>query len=159
MARPTQCFISYSHRDYAPCDRLLVHLKAVANRYGFPLWCDHERLRPGFQFNTKIAEAIDKSDIFIPLVTNDFFASDYILQHEGPAMLDRRKQHPNDILISPVIYQESCWRLYFGDYIQVAPMDHRRRVRPVARWRDREQGFAQAANEIADAIADWFGPP
>jgi hypothetical protein len=156
MARPTQCFISYSHRDHAACDRLVAHLKAVARSYPFSLWHD-PRIRVGFYFNEVIAQAIENSDIFVPLVTNDFFASDYIFEHELPAILARHRDH--HALVVPVIYQESLWRLQFGNYIQVTPIDDRRRLRPVRQWRDHEAGFARAASDIAAAIEDWFGTP
>jgi hypothetical protein len=154
MAGPGQCFISYSHRDYASFERLLTHLKPVAHLYGFNLWHDR-RINAGNYWNATIQTEIAKSEIFIPLITNDFFASDYIIAHELPAMLDRHK-HANALLV-PVIYRESCWRSFFGDYIEVVPKNSKHNLVPVFKWPDREEGFAVAVNAISASIEDWFG--
>jgi hypothetical protein len=120
----------------------------------FPLWHDR-RIRAGFYWNSAIAAQIEKSDIFVLLTTNDFFASDYIFEHELPAIIARHRDH--NALIAPVIFQESCWRNYFGDYIEVVPKDRKHNLVPVEKWRDREEGIAVAANAIASSIEDWFG--
>jgi hypothetical protein len=154
MSGPGQCFISYSHRDHASFERLLTHLKPVAHLYGFKLWHDR-RIKPGYYWNATINSEIEQSDIFVPLITNDFFASDYIMQHELPAILE---QHKNaSALLVPVIYRESCWRSFFGDYIEVAPKNSKHNLVPIFKWPDREEGFAVAANAISASIEDWFG--
>jgi hypothetical protein len=156
MARPTQCFISYSHRDHAAFDRLLPHLEAVAKAFGFPLWYGR-RTRAGAHWSDTVAAEIEKSNVFILLTTNNFFAADYVFQHELPAIIERHRHHR--ALITPIIYRESCWRLYFGPYIEVAPKDRRHNLVPVENWRHPEEAIAVAANAIAAAIEDWFGVP
>jgi hypothetical protein len=154
MPRPTQCFISYSHRDHAAFDRLLPHLQAVAHSFDFPLWYDRN-IRAGSHWNATIAAEIEKSDIFVFLTTNNLFAADYIFRHELPAIIGRHRDH--GVLVAPIIFRESCWRLYFGAYIEVAPKDRRHNLVPVEKWRDPEEGIAVAANAIARSIEDWFG--
>jgi hypothetical protein len=154
MPGPRQCFISYSHCDYASFERLLTHLKPVAHLYGFKLFHDR-RIKPGSYWTTTINAEIKQSDIFIPLITNDFFASDYIMQHELPAILERHKD--DNALLIPVVYRESCWRNFFGDYIEVVPKNAKHNLVLIFKWPDREEGFAVAANAISSAIEDWFG--
>jgi hypothetical protein len=154
MTRPTQCFISYSHRDYGPFDRLLPNLEAVANSFGFPLWYDR-RTRTGVHWSAAIATEIEKSNIFVLLTTNNFFAAEYIFKQELPAIIARHRDH--GALIAPIIFRESCWRLYFGPYIEVAPKDRRHNLLPVEKWRDPEEAVAVAANALAASIEDWFG--
>jgi TIR domain len=154
MARPGQCFISYSHHDHGGFERLLAHLTAVAGLYRFKLWHDR-RTNAGYVWHRAIVTEIEKSDIFIPLVTNDFFASDYISGHELPAMLDRNQNA--EALLIPVVYRESCWRNYFGNYVELVPKNSKHNLVPVFKWRDREEAFAVAANAISSSIEEWFG--
>jgi hypothetical protein len=154
MARPRQCFISYSHRDHAGFERLLVHLTAVSHLYDFKLWHDR-RIKPGYYWSDTVKSEIEQSDIFIPLITNAFFASDYIWYYELPAM---RARHENDnALLVPVLYRESCWRSSFLNYIALVPKNVRDDLVPVFKWRDREEALAVAANQIASSIEDWYG--
>jgi hypothetical protein len=117
------------------------------------LWHDR-RIAAGDYWNERIAVEIERSQVFVALVTNDFFHSNYIVDHELPAIL---KQHRDrGALVVPIIYRESCWRGFFGSYIQVLP-SRDGRVRPVAEWRPTESGFAAAANGLQTAIEQWFG--
>jgi hypothetical protein len=154
MARPRQCFVSYSHHDHDGFERLIVHLTAVSHLYNFKLWYDR-RIKPGYYWNDIIKAEIEQSDIFIPLITNAFFASDYIWNHELPAM---RARHQNDsVLLVPVVYRQSCWRNYFDNYIELVPKNFKHDLVPVFNWRDREEALAVAANAISSSIEDWFG--
>jgi hypothetical protein len=150
---PRQCFVSYSHADHAAFQRLCVHLGAVARLFSLKVWHD-ERLTAGDYWNARIENAIAQSDIFVALVTNDFFHSGYIADRELPAILQRHRA--NGALVVPIIYRESCWRGYFGHYVQVIP-SRSGRICPVADWRPVENGFAVAANGIQAAIEDWYG--
>jgi hypothetical protein len=72
------------------------------------------RVTTGATLSDTIKSEIEQSDIFIPLITNAFFASDYIWYYELPAM---RARHENDnALLVPVLYRESCWRSSFLNY-------------------------------------------
>ena len=154
MARPKQCFISYSHHDRDGFERLRVHLGAVANLYGLSVEHD-ERLKAGDFWNEALQHKIVGSQIFVPLFTNDFYASTYIREMELPAMLERHANYR--ALLVPVVYRESCWRRVFGDYIQLLPKDQRQILKPICEWKDKEKAFGLAANAISDAIEDWFG--
>ncbi|MGA2045381.1 MAG: toll/interleukin-1 receptor domain-containing protein [Roseiarcus sp.] len=154
MAGPKQCFISYSHQDHEAFARLLVHLKPVAHLYDFKMWHDH-RLTPGYHWSDVIRTEIARSDILVGLITNDFFASDYIWQQELPAMVARHQK--DGALLVPVIYRNSCWRFFFGPYIDAAPKNAKGNLVPVHDWKDRENALAVAANAIAGSIEDWFG--
>jgi len=128
---------------------------AVANLYGFKLWHD-ERLSGGTAWDDRIRGAIEDSQIFVALVTNDYFASSYIRDHELPAIMERHRDH--NALVLPLIYRESCWRGFFGSFIQVLP-SRQGRVCPIADWKPIENGFAVAANATSHAVEEWFGSP
>ena len=63
-----------------------------------------------------------------------------------PAIIE---QHQNtNALIVPVILRESCWRGYFGHYIEVTPKKNGNLV-PVYDWPKHENALAVAANSIS----------
>ncbi len=154
MATPGQCFISYSHHDHEGFEQLLMHMTAVSHLYQFKLWHDR-RIKPGYYGNAAIKTEIERSNIFVPLITNAFFASEYIWRDELPAMLARHQN--NDALLVPVLYKVSCWHNSFGNYIELVPKNAKGELIPVFKWRDRDEAFAVAANAISSAIEDWFG--
>lgn len=150
---PQQCFISYAHEDHAVFLRLCVHIKALGHAFGFRIWHD-QRITGGTRWNDRIRTEIENSQIFIALVTNDYLASEYIRDHELPAMIERYNK--NNALILPIIYRESCWRAFFGSYMQVLP-SRKGHVCPVSDWRPPEKGFGHAANAAGEAVQSWFG--
>ena len=134
MERPGQCFLSYSHHDHDGFERLLAHVKPLESLYGFTIFHDR-RLTAGSHWNDRIKAEVEKSNIYVALVTTDFLASDYILQHELPAMLHR--YGARKALFVPVIYRDCGWEGFFGDYIQATPLDAKYRLLPVCDFRPR----------------------
>jgi hypothetical protein len=154
MAKPEQCFVSYAHTDQEGFARLCAHLGPVAHLFGFRLWHD-VRIKAGDYWNPRIQAEIERSQIFVLLTTNDMLGSGYIFQHELPAILHQHSS--NNALVLPVVYRESCWRQFYGSYIQVLPPQFRGRMRPIMDWPKPERAFAETANAISDAVQDWFG--
>ncbi len=156
MSPPTQCFLSYAHADAQGFDSLLENLKPYARIHNINLW--HDRgIHAGSYWDNKIRQEVARSQIFVLLTTNAFLGSEYVLKHELPAIMHRHK-HDNALIV-PVIYRMCAWRGFFGDYIQVVPLDDRSRLRPVRDWRDPHAAMARATDAISAAIQDWFGLP
>jgi TIR domain len=149
-----QCFVSYAHRDYRACDRVVIHLKAIGRALGFSIWTDHE-LRAGGQWSARLGNEIRKSSIFVLLVTNDFLASDYIQEDELPAI--RLKREHDNALVIPIILRESGWQYLCDRYVQAIPQNSSRRIVPCFDWPDPEKAFAICAREVGNAAMDWFG--
>lgn len=149
-----QCFLSYSHRDYAACDRIIVHLKGYFRHLGFSIWYDHE-LRAGDCWSERLRTEIDRSDAHILIVTPDFMASHYIQEHEIPAVRKRYRKFGS--LIVPIIVEECAWSRLCGDYVQAIPQAENRDLRPCHRWRPRERGYAAAARGADKALQEHFG--
>ncbi len=74
-------FVSYSHRDKEWLERLRVHLKPVLRFADLDLW-DDTRIKVGENWSKAINAAIDQTDIAILLISADFLASDFIVEHE-----------------------------------------------------------------------------
>ena len=101
----TQAFISYAHDDHRAFEEFRACLKPVARAFSVDVWAD-KRLRPGHYWNHKIAEAIEASDIHILLMSVAFFGSDYIFDHELPAIAARCRI---GALTIPVLIERCFW--------------------------------------------------
>ena len=152
--RPGQCFISYVHDDHDGFERLIVQVNKIAKIHQFRVWHD-PRTKPGFYWNDIVRDQIENSNIFILLVSNDYFTSGYINDCELVAILEQRSIM--NALVIPVIYRECSWRGCFRDYIEVVPKNPERYIIPVRQWADEKQAFAVVANAISTLIGEWFG--
>jgi hypothetical protein len=154
MIRPRQCFISYSHDDRQLLEGLVPGLRGLANIYNFSVWHD-KRLPGGIHWNPAIRAAMEASDIFLCIVTDRFFGSDYIWEHELPTAKEANKTR--GALVIPAVFSGDCWKPYFGSYLQAIPKDQSGRLRPARDWRPTASGFDAINAGVRYAIEDWFG--
>lgn len=140
-------FISYAHSDHAAFENLRPHLKTLERAFGIDLWAD-KRIKPGDYWSAKISRAIDEAQLHLLLVTPSFFASDYIFDHELPAI--NAKYTAGDLVI-PIIVKRCCWATWLGP-LQATPMSPQGRLLPVVEWRPKENGYDAAREQIATAI-------
>jgi hypothetical protein len=148
-------FISYAHDDVAGFKEFQTYLKGALR--GFPsveVDADHS-IRAGDGWHAEILKKIGQAHIFILLIGPEFLASDFICNHELPA-IRRRKQEVGALLI-PVILHKCLWRQVCGA-VQAVPMDNGHLV-PIRDWKPHRNGFARAQEEIAAAIEKHFELP
>ena len=99
-----QIFISYSHKDDLWRQRLIVHLAPWVRKRTFTSWDDHS-IAPGNKWRDEIAQALDKSNIAILLVTPNFLASEFINNDELAPILSAAEKRG---LVVVWIYVSSC---------------------------------------------------
>ena len=92
-------FISYSRDDAAWAQRFRVLL---VRRKHLRLW-DDSTIRVGDEWHPAIEEAIGHSRVALVLVSADYLASDYIMERELPALLER------DVLLAPMLVGDCFW--------------------------------------------------
>lgn len=146
-----QAFISYAHEDYRAFDEFLTCLIPVARAFKIDIWAD-KRLRPGNYWNKKIADAIDASDIHVLLMSNGFFRSDYIFDHELPAIV---AQQQKGAMTAPVLLEHCYWSAFIG-VLQAAPINPEGKLIPTGKWKPVRTGFSTACEQIAFGIEDHF---
>jgi hypothetical protein len=146
-----QAFVSYAHDDHHAFEEFRACLTPVARAFKIKIWAD-ERLLPGDYWRQEIADAIAASQIHILLMSVGFFKSDYIFDHELPAIAARSR---DGALTLPVLVEQCYWRLV-GDALQAAPIGPRRKLVPVMKWRPRRDGHVAACEQIAGAIKSRF---
>ncbi len=98
-------FISYSHKDKAWEERLLVHLRAMS--LPLEIW-DDRRIGVGDDWRAQIKSALDAANVAILLISADFLASEFIRSQEVPRLLERRERA--NLSIIPVIVEPCAWR-------------------------------------------------
>jgi hypothetical protein len=145
-------FISYSHDDFDMFEEFLVHVRSIERALGMTFWSDL-RISPGYYWNAAIENAINRATVFVLLTSPDFIASDYIYSKEIPAIKARHKMV--GALVLPLVLKRCAWQM-IADSLQAVPMQNGR-LRPVADWRRRSDGFDHARGQISDAIEKHFG--
>ena len=95
-------FISYSHRDEPVLERLHTHLAMLRREDAIDEWYDRDILAGG-DIDQEIAAELEVCELFLPLVSPDFLASDYCYETEMSRALER---HDNsEIRVVPIIVE------------------------------------------------------
>ena len=102
----TKIFISYSHKDQGWKDKLLLHLRVLERRDLVEIW-DASALQTGTDWSNDIPKAIRHADVAILLISDDFLASDFVVEKELPALFERHQQ--NRIVVLPILISPSLW--------------------------------------------------
>ena len=97
-----KAFISYSHRDEASLERLHKHMSMLRRDGAIDDWYDREILAGG-EIDSEIAAQLEVCEIFLPLVSADFIASDYCYEKEMQRAIERHEA--GEIRVVPIIVQ------------------------------------------------------
>jgi len=99
-------FISYSHRDEAWRNELIRHLRVLERGGILRIW-DTSEIQAGANWSAEIRERLDHADLAVILVSPDALASDFIVEQELPALINR--QRAGEIVVVPVLLRPSSW--------------------------------------------------
>ena len=161
---PTRIFISYSHENeiwlkewvdpvlQTANSRCLLRLwQRTFRKRNVEFWFDREQdtgLRGGDRWRERILEEIDRADVAVLLVTQQFVISPFIMDVELPRILTRHRKGEMEVL--PLLVQPTRLKdLPTGDFLQWAPG----KPTPLSAYIDRgENAFAEACNEVLDGL-------
>jgi predicted nucleotide-binding protein len=143
MAYPLKTYISYSERDNRMKEQLRVHLKALERQGIINVW-DDQHIGTGDDWHNQIYDHIEKSDIFVVLLSPDYIASDWCYDVEFKRILERREA--DGIKVIPVILKKCDWR-YIVRHLQVAPHNGK----PISEWKSRSDAYMDVVESVRKA--------
>ena len=150
-------FVSYSHENAQWFKRLQPLLKFHWPRTNPPrTWHDQE-LSAGAHWDDEIRSALDRMDVFVCLISYEFFASSYIMEVELERALERAKN--DEVEIVPILLYDMDLETECGELSRYNPLPAWGKC-----WRDyeRDGGHYQDAHKsiregIRQAISKVHG--
>ena len=106
---PLKTFVIYSSKDKTLREELEGHLRPLVDLGWLDLWSDRE-IMPGAYWDAAIREQLLAAELFLILVSVDFYNSDYIRGEEFSTAVDRLNN--GDALIIPIIVRPCTWNLF-----------------------------------------------
>jgi hypothetical protein len=87
---PKKVFISYSHKDVAWLEKLKMFLHPLEDQRLVKIW-DDTNIPPGSQWLEEIQLSLERAQVGVLLITENFLTSEFIVQKEFPVLLKKAK--------------------------------------------------------------------
>lgn len=104
---PYKAFISYSAEDEKVATRIRHALKPLEREGLLVVW-SFRKLSAGDKVDPEIHAKLEDSDIFLPLISVSYLASEYVTTQELPTMLQRQQNRRARII--PILAGTVDWR-------------------------------------------------
>lgn len=131
---PAQLFISYAHSDNKFKDKLEVALSVQKNTGKVEIWSDLE-IMAGANWDEEIETHLRAADIIVLLLSDDFFASEYIWDKELPIVKERYEAKTAKVV--PVLLRDCDWEDTEYRKIQAVPIEpYGRKLLPISLWKN-----------------------
>ncbi len=115
--QPLKIFIAFANEDRDVRDKLLAQMNLLKTREHWDIWASHE-IKAGSVWNEEIKTRLSDSEIVVLLMSSNFFNSNYILDIELPAIIEKHRN--GNCHIIPVLAKKCLWKdTPFGDYIDL----------------------------------------
>jgi hypothetical protein len=146
----TRVFVSYAREDKRWLDRndrhnLIPFLMESLKRQNVVFWYDKE-LRPGDEFRSNIEAEIDRAQIALLIVSQNFLNSEFIEQQEMPRIANRARQ--GQMVIVPVLAEPCDW----NDFPILADRQMVPGPMPLIDYTESEPAWVKVRAEILDGL-------
>ena len=149
---PIRVFFSYSHADDRHRIRLEKALKLLERQGLIDTWTDR-KLLPGDRWEEGIAEELERADLILFLVSDDFIASDFIWGREMKRALER--QAAGEARVVPVIVRPCDWHPAPFGKLQAVPKDGLAVTDP--EWGSEDKAWEDVAKRLRAMVEDLAG--
>lgn len=141
-------FIAFSPEDQAFKSELEEHLNILKRNGKIDLW-HNQRVMAGENLNEAQAEALQKAQIILLLISSDFLSSDDAYENEVLKALERHKL--GEARVVPVILRDCLWKnTQLGNLLPLPTNG-----KPVKEWESQDVAFKDIAAEI-DKLVNRF---
>lgn len=152
MSKPARIFIMYAREDAAIRDELIKALSPLQLRQWVESWHDGN-IEAGELWDEKIRHNLETADIVLPIISNDFFSSEYIQKIEIERAFVRF--NAGRCRIVPIIARACAWesdkRL---SELQVLPSGGI----PIGSWSNRDEALKNIVTAIKRLVQPGDAP-
>ncbi|HRI60924.1 MAG TPA: SUMF1/EgtB/PvdO family nonheme iron enzyme [Saprospiraceae bacterium] len=150
MPAPLKIFIVYAREDSEYKEGLIRAFRLLKRQGLVEEWHDGN-IKPGAKWEEEIGDNLRSADIILPLISYDFFGSDYIQNVEIEKAFERFES--GEVKILPVIVRKCSWqdddRLA---QLQALPRDGK----PISAWADRDDAYTDIIDSLKAFIANIY---
>ena len=139
-------FISYSHKDERYRDELRGALTAYERRGDVTSW-DDTCIMPGQKWEQEILGKLERADVVVLLLSNDFISSEYCYVKEMKRALEKAAAGENAVI--PIVVRSCAFnKLELGEIQAILPEG-----KPINKHRDRDGAWLHVTNQLDPLIA------
>ena len=139
-------FISYSHKDERYRDELRGALTAYERRGDVTTW-DDTCIMPGQKWEQQLLDKLERADIIVLLLSNDFIRSEYCYSKEMKRALKRDAANENAVV--PIVVRACAFdKLELGQIQAILPQG-----KPIKENKDRDRAWLEVTNKLDPVIA------
>jgi internalin A len=139
-------FISYSHKDERYRDELRGALTAYERRGDVTSW-DDTCIMPGQKWEQEILDKLERADIVVLLLSNDFISSEYCYVKEMKRAFEKAAAGENAVI--PIVVRSCAFnKLELGEIQAILPGG-----KPINKHRDRDGAWLHVTNQLDPVIA------